>query len=217
MEFFIDSAIIEDIEKANEMGLVDGVTTNPTLIKKAGKDHEETIREISNIIDGPISVETIGTTCEEMLKEAEEYVTWGKNIVIKVIMTPEGMKAVKQLSQKGIKTNVTLIFSATQALIAAKAGATYVSPFVGRLDDISQDGLTIISQIRTIFDNYDFNTKILTASIRHPIHVVDAAQIYADVATIPADTLLKLFNHPLTDKGIEVFLNDAKAWKVTTS
>ena len=212
MEFFIDSANIDEIVAANNMGLVDGVTTNPTLIKKAGRDHKKTIQEISNLISGPISVETLGETAEEMLSEAEEYVTWGDNIVIKVVMTPEGMKAVKELSQKGIKTNVTLIFSPLQALIAAKAGATYVSPFLGRLDDIGHDGLSVISQIRTIFDNYGYETKILSASIRHPLHVLDAAQIGSDVATVPAGTLMKLFDHPLTVNGIESFMKDAKAW-----
>lgn len=212
MEFFIDSADIEDIKKANKMGLVDGVTTNPTLIKKAGRDHKQTIQEISSIIDGPISVETLGETAEEMLAEAKEYVTWGNNIVIKVVMTPEGMKAVKELSQQNIKTNVTLIFSPLQALIAAKAGATYVSPFLGRLDDIGHDGLTIIDQIRTIYDNYGYTTKILAASIRHPMHVLDAAQIGADVSTVPASTLMKLFDHPLTQNGIAAFNKDAKAW-----
>lgn len=212
MEFFIDSANIDEIVAANNMGLVDGVTTNPTLIKKAGRDHKKTIQEISNLISGPISVETLGETAEEMLSEAEEYVTWGDNIVIKVVMTPEGMKAVKELSQKGIKTNVTLIFSPLQALIAAKAGATYVSPFLGRLDDIGHDGLGIISQIRTIFDNYGYETKILSASIRHPLHVLDAAQIGSDVATVPAGTLMKLFDHPLTVNGIQSFMKDAKAW-----
>ena len=194
------------------MGLVDGVTTNPTLIKKAGRDHKQTIQEISSIIDGPISVETLGETAEEMLAEAKEYVTWGNNIVIKVVMTPEGMKAVKELSQQNIKTNVTLIFSPLQALIAAKAGATYVSPFLGRLDDIGHDGLTIIDQIRTIYDNYGYTTKILAASIRHPMHVLDAAQIGADVSTVPASTLMKLFDHPLTQNGIAAFNKDAKAW-----
>jgi transaldolase len=212
MEFFIDSANIDEITKANEMGLVDGVTTNPTLIKKAGRDHKQTIQEISNLIDGPISVETLGETADEMLKEAKEYVSWGNNIVIKVVMTPEGMKAVKELSKQGIKTNVTLIFSPLQALIAAKAGATYVSPFLGRLDDIGHDGLTIISQIRTIYDNYGYQTQILAASIRHPLHVLDAAQIGADVATVPAGTLMKLFDHPLTNSGIDAFMKDAKAW-----
>jgi transaldolase len=212
MEFFIDSANIDDIKKAKDMGLVDGVTTNPTLIKKAGKDHKATIQEISKLIDGPISVETLGDTAEEMLEEANEYIGWGNNIVIKIVMTPEGMKAVKQLSAKNIKTNVTLVFSPLQGLIAAKAGATYISPFLGRLDDIGHDGLTIIEQTRTIFDNYQFKTKILAASIRHPMHILDSAQMGADVATIPADTLFKLFDHPLTTNGIQAFIKDAEAW-----
>ncbi len=212
MEFFIDSADIDDIIKANKMGLVDGVTTNPTLIKKAGRDHKETIQEISKLINGPISVETISETAENMLKEAEEYITWGKNIVIKIVMTPEGMKAVKELTKRNIKTNVTLVFSPLQALIAAKAGATYISPFLGRLDDIGHDGLTIISQIRTIFDNYGIQTKILAASIRHPLHILEAAQIGADVSTVPPGTLMKLFEHPLTKNGIESFMKDAKDW-----
>jgi len=217
MEFFIDSASIEDIKKAKDMGLVDGVTTNPTLIKKAGKDHQKTIEEISSIIEGPISVETLGQTADEMLKEAEEYITWGSNIVIKIVMTPEGMKAVKALHKKNIKTNVTLVFSPLQALIAAKAGATYISPFLGRLDDIGHNGLTIIDQIRTIFDNYGLQTKILAASIRHPMHILDAAQIGADVATIPTGPLLKLFDHPLTKNGIDAFMKDASEWATTTA
>jgi transaldolase len=212
MQFFIDTATIDDIITANNMGLVDGVTTNPTLIKKSGRDHEQTIRDISQIIDGPISVETLGTTADDMLKEAEQYVTWGNNIVIKVVMTPEGMKAVRELSKQGIQTNVTLIFSPLQALIAAKAGATYVSPFLGRLDDIGHDGLTIIDQIRTIYDNYGYQTNILAASIRHPLHLLDAAQIGADVATVPPSTLLGLFKHPLTDNGIAAFTKDAQQW-----
>ena len=212
MKFFIDSADIDEIKKANGMGLVDGVTTNPTLIKKAGRDHQQTIEEISSIIDGPISVETLGQTCEEMLKEADTYLTWGHNIVIKIVMTPEGMKAVKELKKRNVKTNVTLVFSPLQALIAAKAGATYISPFLGRLDDIGHDGLTIIDQIRTIFDNYAYDTQILAASIRHPMHILSAAQIGADVATIPASTLLRLFDHPLTANGIDSFLSDAKQW-----
>ena len=213
MKFFIDTADIDAIKKANEMGLVDGVTTNPTLIKKAGKDHEATIREISALIDGPISVETISEDAAGMLKEAETYITWGSNIVIKVIMSPEGMKAVRELSLRGIQTNVTLCFSPLQALIAAKAGATYISPFVGRLDDISHYGMDLISQIRTIYDNYGFDTQILVASVRSPIHILDAAQIGADVATVPPSTLTQIFNHPLTESGIKAFLEDAKAWK----
>ena len=166
MKFFIDSADIDEIKKANGMGLVDGVTTNPTLIKKAGRDHQQTIQEISSIIDGPISVETLGQTCEEMLEEADTYLTWGHNIVIKIVMTPEGMKAVKELKKRNVKTNVTLVFSPLQALIAAKAGATYISPFLGRLDDIGHDGLTIIDHLNH-FDNYAYDTQ-LAASI-HPM------------------------------------------------
>lgn len=212
MQFFIDTADVQEIKKAHEMGLVDGVTTNPTLIKKAGRDHEQTIREISSFIDGPISVETLSETAEGMLKEADEYITWGNNIVIKVVMTPEGMKAVRALSARGIKTNVTLVFSPMQALIAAKSGATYVSPFIGRLDDVGQNGMGIISDIRTIFDNYALDTQILAASVRNPIHMLDAALIGADVATVPPATLMQLFKHPLTESGIQAFLKDAQAW-----
>jgi len=212
MDFFIDTADIAEIKKAHDMGLVDGVTTNPSLIKKSGRDHEQTIREIATITNGPISVETLSETAEGMIQEAETYLNWGTNIVIKVVMTPEGMKAVRHLSQKGIKTNVTLIFSPLQALIAAKSGATYISPFVGRLDDISHDGISLISQIKQIFDNYDLRTKILVASIRNPIHILDAALVGADVATVPPSTLMQLFKHPLTDSGIQAFLSDAKAW-----
>jgi len=213
MEFFIDTADVEAIRKANEMGLVDGVTTNPSLIKKAGRDHEETIKEIASFIDGPISVETLSTNAEGMLEEADEYLKWGQNIVIKIVMTPEGMKAVKALYERGVKTNVTVTFSPLQALIAAKAGATYVSPFVGRLDDIGHYGMELIEQIRTIYDNYELETKILVASIRNPIHILDAAQIGADVATIPPSTIMQLMNHPLTDKGVAQFLKDAEEWK----
>lgn len=212
MKFFIDTADISAIKKAHEMGLVDGVTTNPSLIKKAGRDHEQTIREISTIVPGPISVETLSETAEGMLKEAETYITWGSNIVIKVVMTPEGMKAVRELSSRGIKTNVTLIFSPLQALIAAKSGATYVSPFIGRLDDISQPGMELINQIRQIFDNYNLPTQILAASVRNPIHMLDSALVGADVATVPPETLLQIFKHPLTESGIQKFLEDAKAW-----
>ncbi len=212
MKFFIDTADVAMIRKCNEMGLVDGVTTNPTLIKKAGRDHEQTIREISSFIDGPISVETLSETAEGMIKEADTYLKWGKNIVIKIIMTAEGMKAVRVLSQRGIKTNVTVTFSAVQAMLAAKSGATYVSPFIGRLDDISQRGMDVIQDIRTIFDNYQFDTEILVASVRSPIHILDASLVGADVATVPPEILMKLFQHPLTDKGIQAFLADAKEW-----
>ena len=212
MKFFIDTADISAIKKAHEMGLVDGVTTNPSLIKKAGRDHEQTIREISALIPGPISVETLSDTAEGMIKEADTYITWGSNIVIKVVMTPEGMKAVRTLSARGIKTNVTLIFSPLQALIAAKSGATYVSPFVGRLDDIGQVGMELITQIRQIFDNYGMTTEILAASIRNPIHMLDSALVGADVVTVPPDTLMQVFKHPLTASGIATFMEDAKAW-----
>ncbi len=212
MQFFIDTADVEEIRKAHALGLVDGVTTNPSLIKKAGRDHEQTIREISTFVEGPISVETLSETAEGMLEEAKTYVTWGQNIVIKVVMTPEGMKAVRALSSQGIKTNVTLIFTPMQALVAAKAGATYVSPFVGRLDDIGQSGMGIISDIRQIFDTYQLSTEILVASVRNPVHMLDAALIGADVATVPPATLVQLFKHPLTDSGIQTFLKDAQAW-----
>ncbi|MGE4170399.1 MAG: fructose-6-phosphate aldolase [Candidatus Margulisiibacteriota bacterium] len=213
MEFFIDTADVDAIRKAHDMGLVDGVTTNPTLIKKAGKDHEQTIREIAAFIDGPISVETLSEDAAGILKEAQEYKKWGKNIVIKIVMNPEGMKAVKALSAEGIQTNVTVTFSPLQALIAAKAGATYVSPFVGRLDDIGHRGMDIIAQIRQIYDNYGYQTKVLVASVRSPIHILDAGLIGADVVTVPPATLTQLFKHPLTDSGIQAFLEDAKAWK----
>ena len=217
MEFFIDTADVDEIRQAHEMGLVDGVTTNPSLIKKAGRDHEETIREISSFIKGPISVETLSEDAEGMIKEAEKYIEWGSNIVIKVVMSEEGMKAVRQLSERRIKTNVTVVFSPLQALVAAKAGATYVSPFVGRLDDVGHQGMELIGQIKEIYNNYQFDTKILVASVRHPVHVLDAALIGGDVATIPLKTLTQLFKHPLTDKGIEQFIKDSKKWanKVT--
>lgn len=212
MQFFIDTADISAIKKAHEMGLVDGVTTNPSLIKKSGRDHEQTIREISALVPGPVSVETLSDTAEGMIAEADTYITWGNNIVIKVVMTPEGMKAVRALSARGIKTNVTLIFSPLQALIAAKSGATYVSPFVGRLDDISHQGMELITQIRQIFDNYDLPTQILAASIRNPVHMLDSALVGSDVATVPPETLFQIFKHPLTDIGIQKFMEDAKAW-----
>ena len=217
MEFFIDTADVDEIRQAHEMGLVDGVTTNPSLIKKAGRDHEETIREISSFIKGPISVETLSEDAEGLIKEAEKYIEWGSNIVIKVVMSEEGMKAVRQLSERRIKTNVTVVFSPLQALVAAKAGATYVSPFVGRLDDVGHQGMELIGQIKEIYNNYQFDTKILVASVRHPVHVLDAALIGGDVATIPLKTLTQLFKHPLTDKGIEQFIKDSKKWanKVT--
>ena len=209
MKFFVDTADVEAIKKAMELGMCDGVTTNPSLILKAGKDHKQVIGEISEVIgDRPISVEAISLDADGMVKEAEEFVAWGKNIVIKVPMTKEGLKATRILAEKGIKTNVTLIFSASQALLAAKAGAAYVSPFVGRLDDISEDGMELVESIMDIYENYDFETEVIVASIRDPIHVVESARLGADVATIPAAVMEKLWKHPLTDAGIKKFLED---------
>ncbi|MGE3728300.1 MAG: fructose-6-phosphate aldolase [Candidatus Sericytochromatia bacterium] len=210
MQFFIDTANIDEIREAASWGTVAGVTTNPSLVAKESRPHREIIEEISALIDGPISVETLSLDCLGMLKEAHEFATWSPNVVIKCPMTIEGLKATKQLSAEGIKTNVTLIFTANQALLAALAGATYVSPFVGRLDDIGQDGMALIQDIRTVFDQYYFETQILTASVRHPQHVLRAAQLGSDVATVPFKILKQLYSHPLTDSGIEKFLAD---WK----
>ncbi|MDF1610803.1 MAG: fructose-6-phosphate aldolase [Stygiobacter sp.] len=210
MKFFIDTANINQIKEAASMGLLDGVTTNPSLVAKEGKNFYDLLNEIVQIVDGPISAEVVSTDYNGILKEAEELSKIHKNIVIKVPLIKEGIKAVKTLSSKGIKTNVTLCFSPTQALLAAKAGASYISPFVGRLDDISTNGMELIKQIVTIYKNYNFKTEVLVASIRHPLHVVEAALIGADVCTMPFDVIEKLFNHPLTQKGLENFLND---WK----
>jgi len=208
MEFFIDSADVKEIRDVWEMGLIDGVTTNPTLAAKTGRNYNETLKEISQIVDGPISAETVSLDFEGMMKEAHAFAKIHSNIVIKIPMTLTGMKAVKKCASEGIKTNVTVTFTANQALLCAKAGATYVSPFVGRLDDISEEGMEVIQQIRQIYDNYEFETKILVASVRNPIHVRDAALIGADVATIPYAVIKQLANHPLTDIGIEKFLKD---------
>ncbi|MEM4397622.1 MAG: fructose-6-phosphate aldolase [Candidatus Woesearchaeota archaeon] len=213
MEFFVDSADIEKIKKLVQYNLCDGVTTNPTLIKQSGKDHEQVIKEISSIVKGPISVETLSENSEGMIKEALEYVKWGKNIVIKIVMTNEGMKAVNYLSKKGIKTNVTLIFSPLQALYAAKSGAFYVSPFLGRLDDSGTSGIEVLKQIKQIFDNYKFKTKILAASIRNKEHILNSALLGVDCITIPPQILEEIAKHPLTDIGIKKFLDDAKQWK----
>ena len=208
MKFFIDTADVHEIREAHTLGLVDGVTTNPTLIAKSGRKFKDVIKEITAIVDGPISAEVISLEADGMVKEAKELVKIHKNIVIKLPMTPEGLKACKTLTAKGIKTNVTLIFTPMQALLAAKAGATYVSPFVGRLDDISQDGMGIIDEIRTIFDNYGYTSEIIVASIRNPIHVLNSALIGADICTIPYSVMLQLSKHPLTDAGINKFLED---------
>lgn len=208
MKFFIDTADVTEIREAHALGLVDGVTTNPSLIAKSGRKFKDVIKEIVSIVDGPISAEVISLDAPGMIKEGKELAKIHKNIVVKLPMTPEGLKACKALTDKGVKTNVTLIFTAMQALLAAKAGATYVSPFVGRLDDISQDGMGIIEDIRTIFDNYGYMAEIIVASVRNPIHVLDSALIGADIATIPYSVMIQLAKHPLTDAGIEKFLKD---------
>jgi transaldolase len=208
MKFFIDTADVKEIREANALGVLDGVTTNPSLVAKSGRNFIEVIKEITEIVDGPISAEVVALDHEGMIREAEELAAIHPNIVVKVPMTPEGLKAVKALHGKGIRTNVTLVFSPLQALLAAKAGASYVSPFVGRLDDISQDGMGIIEEIRTIFDNYGYEAEIIVASVRNPIHVLNAALIGADIATIPYSVIAQLSKHPLTDIGIDKFLKD---------
>jgi transaldolase len=208
MKFFIDTANINEIREAQSLGILDGVTTNPSLIAKEGKPFKATILEICNAVDGPVSVEVTATDAAGMIAQGREFAGWHKNAVIKLPTTREGVKACKALSDGGIKTNLTLCFSPTQALIVAKAGATYVSPFVGRLDDIGHEGMELIRQIIVIYQNYDFPTQVLVASIRHPLHVVDAALAGAHVATIPWKVLDQMFNHPLTDKGLAAFLKD---------
>ena len=213
MKFFIDTANIEQIKDANRMGMIDGVTTNPSLIAKESGDFETIVKEICRIVDGPVSAEVIALDLEGMLKEARHLASLHPNIVVKIPMTIDGLKAVRQLSEEGIKTNVTLVFSPLQALMAAKAGASYVSPFIGRLDDISHDGLLLVEQIVEIYSNYAFETEIIVASVRHPLHVLESALIGADIATIPYGVLSKMAGHPLTDKGIQAFLDDWKRAK----
>jgi transaldolase len=208
MKFFIDTASVDEIKKGLEMGLVDGVTTNPSLLAKEKRNPEETINEIVALVTGPVSLEVLSTECTGMIDEARRLAALGSNVVVKIPMTEEGMKAVKILSAEGIKTNVTLVFQPLQALIAAKAGATYVSPFVGRLDDISAHGMEIIENIVTIYGNYGFETEIIVASIRNPLHVLHAALMGADISTIPFAVIKQLMNHPLTTIGIERFLKD---------
>lgn len=214
MKFFIDTANLAEIKEANDLGVLDGVTTNPSLMAKEGISGQENILNhyvaICDIVDGPISAEVISTDFEGMIKEGEALADLHPNIVVKVPMIKDGIKAIKYFTQKGIKTNCTLVFSAGQALLAAKAGATYVSPFIGRLDDISVDGLELIAQIRLIFDNYGFQTQILAASVRHPIHIIKCAEIGSDVMTGPLSAMLALLKHPLTDSGLEKFLADYK-------
>ncbi|MGD9032061.1 MAG: fructose-6-phosphate aldolase [Desulfobacteraceae bacterium] len=210
MKFFIDTANVEEIRKTNDLGLLDGVTTNPTLVSKEGREFTGLIKEICSIVDGPVNAEVVSTDAEGMINEARDLVKLADNIVVKIPLIEEGLKAVKILAAEGIKTNVTLCFSPTQALMAAKAGAAYVSPFVGRLDDISSTGMDLVEQIITIYDNYGFDTEIIVASIRNPTHVVDAALMGADIATIPYKVIQQLIKHPLTDIGLEKFLAD---WK----
>jgi transaldolase len=210
MKFFIDTANIGEIKEAASLGILDGVTTNPSLVAKEGKDFRKLLAEILEVVDGPVSAEVISTDYDGILKEAKELAAIHKNIVIKVPLIKEGLKAVKTLSDQGTKTNVTLCFSPVQALLAAKAGASYISPFVGRLDDISHNGMDLIAQIVQIYKNYDFPTEVLVASIRHPLHLLDAALMGAHVATMPFNVINKLFNHPLTDIGLQNFLKD---WK----
>ncbi|MEI0603297.1 fructose-6-phosphate aldolase [Brachyspira alvinipulli] len=213
MRFFIDTANVDEIRKANDMGVICGVTTNPSLIAKEGRDFKKTIEEITTIVDGPISGEVKATTvkAEDMIAEAREIAKIHKNMVVKIPMTDEGLKAVKVLSEEGIKTNVTLIFSANQALLAARAGATYVSPFIGRLDDISVDGLELIRTISEIFATHAIETEIISASVRHPIHVTECALAGADIATVPYSVIVQMTKHPLTDQGIEKFKKDYEA------
>jgi len=208
MQFFIDSADTNEIKKALALGLCDGVTTNPSLVAKTGRNFEEVLKEIVALVPGPISAEVTSTDTEGMLKEARHYAKFGSQVVVKVPLIVEGLKAVKVLSEEGVKTNVTLCFSAVQALLAAKAGATYISPFVGRLDDISQDGMALIADILQIYENYDFETQVLVASVRHPVHVLEAAKLGAHVATIPYSVIEQLAKHPLTDAGLKKFLAD---------
>ncbi len=208
MKFFIDTADVDEIRDAHAMGMVDGVTTNPTLIAKSGRDFREVVTEICDIVDGPVSAEAVSLDAPGMIAEARDLAKIHNNIVVKIPMTVDGLKAVGVLSAEGIATNVTLVFSSLQALMAAKAGAAYVSPFVGRLDDLSSDGMEVVEQIVTIYDNYGFQTEIIVASVRNPIHVLESALLGADIATIPYDVIKKLASHPLTDKGIASFLAD---------
>jgi transaldolase len=208
VKIFLDSANLKAINTYNDMGLVDGITTNPTLLAKEDQNPSEIMREIAKVVKGPVSLEVIATETDEMLEEAHKLKKFGQNVVVKIPMTSNGMKAVRKLREDGIDTNVTLIFSANQAILAAKAGASYVSPFIGRLDDIGNDGMILVNEIIQIFRNYRFKTEVLVASIRHPIHVIEAGKIGADIVTLPPDILGKMLCHPLTDKGLALFLSD---------
>lgn len=213
MKFFLDTANTEDIKHFAELGLVDGVTTNPTLVSREGRDFETVIKEITQIVSGPVSAEVTATKAEEMIAQARNEVKWASNIVVKIPMTEEGLKAVKVLSEEGIKTNVTLVFSVSQGLLAAKAGATYISPFLGRLDDIGGSGIQLVKDLRQVLDTYGFKTEIIAASVRGPQHVQEAALAGADIATIPATVFGKLWSYPLTDKGLASFASDWKAFQ----
>lgn len=213
MKFFVDTANVDAIKEINELGLADGVTTNPTIISREGRDFETVVKEICSIVDGSVSAEVTGTTSEEMIKEARKIATWAKNIVIKIPMTMEGMRAVNVLSKEGIKTNVTLVFSVSQGLMAIKAGATFISPFVGRLEDIGSDPFALIADLRDIIDFYGFDTQIIAASIRNKTHVEKVAKVGAHIATIPEGIFEKMSEHPLTTKGIETFTKDWEKFK----
>jgi transaldolase len=208
MKFFIDTANLNEIREAHRMGMVDGVTTNPSLVAKEGRDYEEIVREICELVDGPISAEVIAVDYDGMMAEARHWAGIHKNVVVKIPMTVDGLKAVKTLHEENIPTNVTLIFSPLQALMAAKAGASFVSPFVGRIDDLSQDGMTLVEQIMDIYANYDFDTEVIVASVRNPLHILESALVGAHIATVPFGVLSKLAGHPLTDKGLKAFLDD---------
>jgi len=210
MQFYIDSADIEEIRQANKRGWVDGVTTNPTLVAKTGRRHEDVIKDIANEVKGLVSAEVISLKADDMVKEGLQLAKIGDNVVVKIPMCEDGLIAVRRLASEGIKTNVTLVFSPLQALLVAKAGATLVSPFVGRLDDISFDGMEVINQITQIFQNYDLTTQVLVASVRHPVHIMQSALMGADIVTVPYKILQQIVNHPLTDKGIAQFLKDAE-------
>nr|WP_072515101.1 fructose-6-phosphate aldolase [Ndongobacter massiliensis] len=208
MKFFLDTANVDEIRRVNDLGLCDGVTTNPTLISKEGRPFEEVVKEICSVVDGPVSAEVIGLKKEEMIEEARNLAKWADNIVVKIPMTEEGLGAIKVLAAEGIKTNCTLIFSVAQGLMAAKAGATYISPFIGRIDDIGERGMDLIEDLRIVLDNYGYDTEIIAASIRHIGHLEEAALAGADIATVPGSLFPKLWSHPLTDKGIANFLKD---------
>ncbi len=208
MKIFLDSANLESIKMYNDIGVLDGVTTNPSLLSKEKGDPRKVMNEIVRIVKGPVNLEVIGTDYEVMIEEAHKLKKYGENVVVKIPMIPAGLRAVKRLAQEGISTNVTLIFSSNQAILAAKSGASYVSPFIGRLDDNGQDGMSIVREITQIFANYKFETEILVASIRHPIHVIEAGKCGADIVTLPPEILQKMFTHPLTDKGLHGFLSD---------